>query len=100
MVVCGSYITMETEALSCREDTDAPVSAELAAERSNMTTTKSTGPLGRCLALYEIRHFKKMSFAANFTVLTVYKGSDPDALNHKIRVHTQIISDVLRVALL
>lgn len=34
-VVCGSYITMETVALSCREDVDAGESTALAAERSN-----------------------------------------------------------------
>lgn len=47
MVVCGGYITMETVAFSCREDIDAGVSAALAAERSNMAATKSTGPPGR-----------------------------------------------------
>lgn len=61
VVVCGSYVTMETVALSWREDIDAGVSAALAAERSNMATTKSTGPLGRCLALCQAVHFK-MSF--------------------------------------
>lgn len=34
-VVCGSYITMETVALLCREDIDAGVSTGLAAERSD-----------------------------------------------------------------
>lgn len=72
MVVCGSYITMETVALSCWEDVDAGVSTALAAERSNMATTKSTGPLGRCLACVEQGTWKyflfKVSFAANFTV--------------------------------
>lgn len=40
MVVCGSYITMETVALSCSEDVDAGASTALAAERSNMATAK------------------------------------------------------------
>lgn len=61
VVVCGSYVTMETVALSCREDIDAGVSAALAAGRSNMATTKSSEPLGRCLALCRDTHFK-MSF--------------------------------------
>ena len=51
MVLCGSHITMETVALSRREDIDAGASTALAAERSNMATTESTGPLGRRLAV-------------------------------------------------
>lgn len=65
-------------------------------------TWQQQNPLGHSanVWLYMKLGTLKMSFAANFTVLTVYKGSDPDALNHKIHVHTQIISYVLRVALL
>lgn len=51
MVLCGSHITMETVALSRREDIDAGVDTALAAERSNMATTESTGPLGRRLVV-------------------------------------------------
>lgn len=65
-------------------------------------TWQQQNPLGHSadVWLYMKLGTLKMSFAANFTVLTVYKGSDPDALNRKIHVHTQIISHVLLVALL
>lgn len=66
LVVCGSYITMETVALLCREDTDAGVSTGLATERSNMATTKcEQAAAGQTSGLFE----------ASFSVFHVYTAT-------------------------